>query len=151
MLNGFGFSKQLKLNPDKIYISNMLSVWKTKFAVSIVRFPLFYFSLENIQSCAVFNISWYHIQYFWTKNSSEFRPYWLLLAELLRNLVCDLRLYLRSSLIWNILFIICVEMFCLTLNNSMAKDCIFLWWTVKDWSILKKSLYEQYEQFQQFL
>ena len=33
--------------------------------------------------------------------------------------------------------------FCLSLNNSEAKDCMFLWWSVKKLSVLSKSLYEQ--------
>ena len=98
VLHGFGFSKQLKLNPDNIYISNILNLWTTKSAVKTFRFSLFFFFF-----CKIF-----------------------VLAELLRNSFCDLRLYLRSSVIWNRLFIMCIEMFCSTLNNSMAKDCMFL-------------------------
>ena len=50
ILNGFGFSKQLKLNSD-IYISNILfyiqNVWKSKFIVALFWFPFSYFFLTN--------------------------------------------------------------------------------------------------------
>ena len=94
-----------------------------KFAVAIFSLPISYFFLK---SCAVFNFS-RHCNF----ELNSLRNFLLLLAELLRNSVCDLKFYLRFCLIWNILFIMYFEIFCFTLNNSIAKDCVFLWWTVK--------------------
>ena len=62
------FQNSWKWIQDNIYISNIVNTWQTKFAVAIFWFKLLYLFL-SIWSCSVFNISWYHVPYFWTKHS----------------------------------------------------------------------------------
>ena len=62
------FQNSWKWIQDNIYISNIVNAWQTKFAVAIFWFKLLYLFL-SIWSCSVFNISWYHVPYFWTKQS----------------------------------------------------------------------------------
>ena len=120
-----GFPKQLKLNSDNI--SNILKS---------------YFNIQNLHleslsshfvtfSLKVFKITLFLISVgtrlhaFELRTLREFRSYWLLLRELVRNSVFDLRLNSRLSLIWNILFIMHVEMFCLALKIQSLKIVCF--------------------------
>ena len=93
VLDGVGFSKQLMLNSDNIYISNILNVSQTKFVVQFLDFH-FIFSFK-IFKVALFLISVVMFHTFELNTLRKFRPCWLVLVELLRNSVCDLRLYLR--------------------------------------------------------
>lgn len=99
-----------------IHITFMYPIWQAKFAVAIFRFYFLLFSLK-VFKVALFLISVGAMLHNFEPTLSKFRPYCLISVKLLSSLVCDPRLYLRLSLIWNILFIMCVELFYLTFNN----------------------------------
>ena len=83
------------------FIYPIFWIWQTKLHLQFLGSHFLIFSLK-IFKVALFLISVGTMLHTSELNTlKEFRPYWLVLTELLRNAVCHLTLYLWLSLVWS--------------------------------------------------
>ena len=102
-----------------LYLSNN-TTQKIKLVNSTVSFWYFSeFSFPEVQEILQNLNNFSCLQLYWC-----FSSYWAVLALLLMKSICDLKLELTDRF-WNMLHNIELEIFCLTLNSSIASDWVW--------------------------